>query len=115
MVVEAKLLCELLALVEPDTGAVLVVSLVVIQFEEQLKKVRLVLFFDTETCVDDLELDGVLFLDLDLLHIDFDRAIECVLHRVGDQVVEDLGQSAWIGVENFWDVLVVSVEELDAA
>ena len=82
---------------------------------EKLEKLLLVFFFNAETSVDYVELDCVLSFDQDSFHLDFDVAFECELHRVSDQVVEDLDQSPRVGVENFRDLLIDNLLEIDPA
>ena len=115
MVAETEFLGELLALVKPDPSASLVVHLVAVYHAKETKQLFLIFFFDTEASVNDVKFNGVLFFDKDLAHRDFDTALESELHRVSDQVVENLNQSPRVRVEDFWDLFVNLVFEIDSA
>ena len=115
MVAETEFLGELLALIKPDPSASLIVDLVAVHHIKETKQLFLIFFFDTEASVNDVKFNGVLFFDKDLAHRDFDTALESELHRVSDQVVENLNQSPRVRVEDFWDLFVNLVFEVDSA
>jgi hypothetical protein len=63
VVAEAELLCELLALVETDSGSIFVVDLVVVELVEESEQLLLALLLDAEASVDYAEQNPVFFLD----------------------------------------------------